>query len=122
MSRTIPRAYVTAAWNKNPVVAKEDAKKYCQELVKEGYLPLCPILAFDGIFSAEDTEAHKRFKEMSEDLLRRARFLVICGNKQNEEVKDDIAIARKSEASGIKVGSMPDLRCTFTIEKPPVLL
>ena len=52
MSRTIPRAYVTAAWNKNPVVAKEDAKKYCQELVKEGYLPLCPILAFDGIFSA----------------------------------------------------------------------
>ena len=54
MSRTIPRAYVTAAWNKNPVVAKEDARKYCQELVKEGYLPLCPILAFDGIFSAED--------------------------------------------------------------------
>lgn len=34
---------------------------------------------------------------MSEDLLRRARFLVICGNKQNEEVKDDIAIARKSK-------------------------
>ena len=97
MSRTIPRAYVTAAWNKNPVVAKEDARKYCQELVKEGYLPLCPILAFDGIFLAEDTEAHKRFKEMSEDLLRRARFLVICGNKQNEEVKDDIAIARKSK-------------------------
>ena len=28
MSRTIPRAYVTAAWNKNPVVAKEEAKKY----------------------------------------------------------------------------------------------
>ena len=36
MSRTIPRAYVTAAWNKNPVVAKEDAKKYCQELVRQG--------------------------------------------------------------------------------------
>lgn len=28
MSRTIPRAYVTAAWNKNPVVAKEEAKAY----------------------------------------------------------------------------------------------
>jgi hypothetical protein len=34
---------------------------------------------------------------MSEDLLRRARFLVICGNKQNEDVKDDIAIARKAK-------------------------
>ena len=95
MSRTIPRAYVNAAWNKNPVVSKEDAKKYCQELLKEGYLPFCQILAFDGIFSAKDTETHKRFKEMSEDFLRRARFLVIYENKQNEEVKNDIAIARK---------------------------
>jgi hypothetical protein len=97
MSRTIPRAYVTAAWNKNPVVAKEEAKKYCRELIKEGYLPLCPVLAFDGIFSTEDTDSHKLKKEMSEDLLRRARFLVICGNKQNDEVKDDIAIAKKAK-------------------------
>ena len=97
MSRTIPRAYVTAAWNKNPVVAKEEAKKYCSELIKEGYLPLCPILAFDGIFSSEDTDSHKRRKEMSEDLLRRARILVICGNKKNDEVKDDIAIAKKAK-------------------------
>ena len=97
MSRTIPRAYVTAAWNKNPVVAKEEAKKYCGELIKEGYLPLCPVLAFDGIFSTEDSDSHKRRTEMSEDLLRRARFLVICGNKQNDEVKDDIAIAKKAK-------------------------
>ncbi len=97
MSRTIPRAYVTAAWNKNPVAAKEEARRYCSELIKEGYLPLCPILAFDGIFSEEDTDAHKRRKEMSEDLLRRARFLVICGGKQNDEVKDDIAVAKKAK-------------------------
>ena len=97
MSRTIPRAYVTAAWNKNPVVAKEEAKKYCSELIREGYLPLCPVLAFDGIFSSEDMDAHKRRKEMAEDLLRRARFLVICGSKQNDEVKDDIAIAKKAK-------------------------
>lgn len=97
MSRTIPRAYVTPAWNKNPVVAKEETKKYCSELIKEGYLPLCPVLAFDGIFSTEDTDSHKLKKEMSEDLLRRARFLVICGNKQNDEVKDYIAIAKKAK-------------------------
>lgn len=97
MSRTIPRAYLTAAWNKNLVVAKEEAKKYCSELIKEVYLPLCPVLAFDGIFSTEDTDSQKLKKEMSEDLLRRARFLVICGNKQNDEVKDDIAIAKKAK-------------------------
>ena len=29
MSRTIPRAYVTAAWNKNRVDAEDQARKYC---------------------------------------------------------------------------------------------
>ena len=32
--------------------------------------------------------AHKRKREMSEDLLRGARFLVICGNKQNDQVSE----------------------------------
>lgn len=49
MSRTIPRAYVTAAWPKNRVDAEDLARKYCGELVKAGYLPLCPVLAFSGI-------------------------------------------------------------------------
>ena len=97
MSRTIPRAYVTAAWSKDRVDAENQARKYCRELVKAGYLPLCPVLAFDGVFLVEDQEAHKHYKEMSEDLLRRARFLVVCGNRQNEDVKDDIAIARKAK-------------------------
>ena len=97
MSRTIPRAYVSAAWNENPVVARDEAVKYCTALVKEGYLPLCPVLAFDGIFTADVEDAHKRRREKSEDLLRRSRFLVICGEARNEEGEDDIAIARKAK-------------------------
>ena len=54
MSRTIPRAYVTAAWPKNRVDAEDQARKYCGELVKAGYLPLCPVLAFSGIISEDD--------------------------------------------------------------------
>ena len=34
MSRTIPRAYVTAAWSSNPVEAADQARKYCRELAK----------------------------------------------------------------------------------------
>lgn len=37
MSRTIPRAYVTAAWSKNRVEAEDEARKYCAELVKAGW-------------------------------------------------------------------------------------
>ena len=96
MSRTIPRAYVTAAWSKNRVEAEDEARKYCAELVKAGYLPLCPVLAFSGIISDEDPDGDKKRREMSEDLLRRARFLVICGKRSNEDVKEDVSIAKRA--------------------------
>ena len=87
MSRTIPRAYVTAAWSKNRVDAEDQARKYCSELVKAGYLPLCPVLAFSGIISDEDPDGEKK----------RARFLVVCGKKINDDVREDISIARRSK-------------------------
>lgn len=97
MSRTIPRAYVTAAWSKNRVEAEDEARKYCAELVKAGYLPLCPVLAFSGIISDEDPDGDKKRREMSENLLRRARFLVICGKRSNEDVKEDVSIAKRAK-------------------------
>ena len=97
MSRTIPRAYVTAAWSKNPVEAVDQAKKYCSELVKAGYLPLCPVLAFNGIISEDDPDGEKKRREMSEDLLRRARFLVVCGKKMSDGVRADISLAKHSK-------------------------
>ncbi len=93
MSRTIPQAFVTAVWNKNRVIAEDQARKYCRELVKAGYLPLCPVLAFSGILE-EDPDGEKKRREMSEDLLRRARFLVVCGKKINDDVKADISLAK----------------------------
>ena len=45
MSRTLPRAYVTAAWSKNRFEAEEEARKYCQVLAENGYIPICPVLA-----------------------------------------------------------------------------
>ncbi len=97
MSRTIPRAYVTAAWSKNPVEAVDQAKKYCSELVKAGYLPLCPVLAFSGVIAEDDPDSEKKRREMSQDLLKRARFLVVCGKKINDEVREDISIAKLSK-------------------------
>ena len=97
MSRTIPRVYVTAAWSKNRVEAEDEARKYCAELVKAGYLPLCPVLAFSGIISNDDPDGDKKRREMSEDLLRRAIFLVICGKRSNEDVKEDVSIAKRAK-------------------------
>ena len=97
MSRTIPRVYVTANWSKNRVDAESEARKYCRELVNAGYLPLCPVLAFSGIISEKDPDGEKKRREMSEDLLKRARFLVVCGEELNDDVKEDISIAKRSK-------------------------
>ena len=40
-------------------------------------------------------EDHKSKADMSRDLLRRARVLVVCGRVVNEDVKNDIAIAAR---------------------------
>ena len=96
MSRTIPRAYVTAAWSNNCLEAQVQARRYCKILVDMGYCPICPVLAFNGIFDSDNPDAHKLMREMSEDLLKRSRFLVVCGNHADEEVQDDISIAKKA--------------------------
>ena len=88
---------VTAAWSKNRVDAEDQARKYCGELVKAGYLPLCPVLAFSGIISEDDPDGEKKRREMSEDLLKRARFLVVCGKKINDDVRADISVAKHSK-------------------------
>ena len=97
MSRTIPRAYVTAAWNKNGGYAREDAREYCRLLVNAGYMPICPILSFGGVFDEEDPDAAKKYREMCEDELKRARFLVICGGEINDDVREDISIAKRAK-------------------------
>ena len=83
MSRTIPRAYVTAAWPKNRVDAEDQARKYCGELVKAGYLPLCPVLAFSGIISEDDPDGEKKRR--------------VCGKKINDDVRADISVAKHSK-------------------------
>lgn len=55
------------------------------------------MLAFSGIISDEDPDGDKKRREMSEDLLRRARYLVICGKRSNEDVKEDVSIAKRAK-------------------------
>lgn len=97
MSRSIPIAYVTAVWDKNPAIAKMQATTYCRALAEEGYLPLCPVLIFDGIFREDNGDARRRKRELGKEILKRARFLVLCGSGMNDEMKDDISTARRSK-------------------------
>ena len=55
------------------------------------------MLAFSGIIAEDDPDREKKRREMSEDLLKRARFLVVCGKKINDDVKEEISIAKRSK-------------------------
>ena len=54
------------------------------------------ILSYSGVFDEDDPDACKKRREMAEDDLRRSRFIVVCGKKINDEVKEDISIAKKA--------------------------
>ena len=81
-----PWAYVTAAWSTDRSRAKRSAKRYCRKLYEAGYTPICPLLSLPEIIN---------YIDMSEDMLRRSRILVVCGTAVDETVLTDIAIANR---------------------------
>ncbi|MEE1256391.1 MAG: hypothetical protein UHN47_07760 [Lachnospiraceae bacterium] len=93
MSR--PLAYVTAAWSDDAIEAKDVAIKYCRDLYKEGYSPICPLLFQSDFLDDGDAQEHKDKLDMAEELLRRSRVVVACGPRMDEKVKSDIALAKR---------------------------
>ena len=90
-----PWAYVTAAWSTDRSRAKRFAKRYCRKLYEAGYTPICPLLSLPEIINVSTADEFKDYIDMSEDMLRRSRILVVCGTAVDETVLTDIAIANR---------------------------
>lgn len=90
-----PLAYITATWSKDEFESRELAAKYCRAVYEAGYSPICPCLFQNSFLLDELPQEHKDRLEMATELLRRSRILVVCGNGSNEEVKSDIATAKR---------------------------
>lgn len=90
-----PWAYVTAAWSKDKSRAKRAARRYCRMLYEAGYTPICPLLSLTAVLDVSAADECKDYMEMSEDLLRRSRLLVVCGTVVDEMVLVDIATAKR---------------------------
>jgi hypothetical protein len=93
MSR--PMAYITAAWSNEGFTATQDAERYCRRVYEAGYLPVCPGLLFNGFLNREVMQERGDGIAMAQDLLRRSRIVVLCGEKTDEQVKDDINLAKR---------------------------
>ncbi len=90
-----PWAYVTSAWSADKSKAKRSAKRYCRQLYEAGYTPICPLLSLPEIVDLKNADEYKDYLDISEDMLRRSRILVVCGTAVNETVLTDIAIANR---------------------------
>ena len=90
-----PLAYVTAAWRGDECEITEQAAKYCRIVYDAGYSPICPMLFLPLVLNDAVPEEHKSSIDMSRDLLRRSRVLVVCGHAVTESVKNDIAVAQR---------------------------
>jgi len=90
-----PLAYITAAWSGDKYKDTDQAARYCREVYEAGFSPICPALYMSMFTNSAIPEEHKSRKDMSRELLRRSRVLVVCGKYVNEETKSDIAIAAR---------------------------
>ncbi len=90
-----PMAYITAAWSGDTYDKTKLAAEYCRAVYEAGFSPVCPLLYLPLFLNDAVPEEHKNGVDMGRDMLRRARVLVVCGRKVDEDVKTDIAIAAR---------------------------
>ena len=90
-----PLAYITAAWNGNECENTETAARYCRQVYDAGYSPICPILLTARFLHDAVPQEHKDGLDIARDYLRRSRVLVVCGQRVDETVKNDIATAER---------------------------
>lgn len=90
-----PLAYLTAPWGGNDYENRNNAARYCREVYEAGYSPICPILFQTSFLHPEIPQEDKDRQDMAAELLRRSRILVVCGSAVTQEVKHDIALAKR---------------------------
>ncbi len=90
-----PLAYITAAWYGGDSENAEQATRYCRAVYEAGYAPICPVLYMPLFLNDPVPQEHKDGIDMSRDLLRRSRVLVVCGHTVTEAMKNDIAVAQR---------------------------
>ncbi len=90
-----PLAFITASWSDNAYEAKEEAAKYSRQIYDAGFSPICPKLIYNDFLKDSVPQEYKDKRDMALELLRRCRLVVVCGSETDEQVKTDIAMAKR---------------------------
>ena len=86
-------AYICA-----PTDESRNSKKlrdYSRELYDLGFLPICPTMMFSQFLISDVPEEREAAMEMSRDILRRCRVVVVCSNDITENMEKEILLAKR---------------------------
>ena len=89
-----PLAYIAGDFSSDELDAKAVAARYCRQVYEAGYSPICPILFQPYFLKPKKAQEYKDGRDMANELLRRSRILVVCGDAESDEVLADIALAK----------------------------
>lgn len=103
---TRPLAYISAPWGEDNLKNATDAASYCRQVYDAGYSPICPALFMPTFLKGDAPAEVKDRQEMSDELLKRCRILVVCGDTVNDEVKSNIALAKHCRIAYTTLGGI----------------
>ena len=90
-----PCAYISIPWGGNILEAVQMADDASRTAYEAGLTPRCPKLEFMRILNIDIPQELKDLKDMSHDILKRCTILVVCGKNMDEDVMEEIAIAKR---------------------------
>ncbi|WP_418632375.1 hypothetical protein [Ruthenibacterium lactatiformans] len=84
-------AYICAAQDAAPRLLR----RYCHKVYELGYVPICPRLSLPQYLSEDVPEEQRAMSQISQQLLRRCRMLVVCGGEITAAMACEIGTAEK---------------------------
>jgi hypothetical protein len=72
------------------------AKKYCQQLIREGYIPFAPHVMFTQLLDIDDTipKERERGLKIAIEVLSKCEKMIVFGDEISEGMKGEIEFAK----------------------------
>ncbi len=90
----------------------QNAMRYCEKAIEDGYIPLAPHVMYQGLFNDEIPEQRKTALDIGLRMLEKCGRMWVCGDRISEGMRGEMNLAKEK---GIPVEEKPE---SFFTERP----
>ena len=90
-----PFAYVCSPYADAPKANTIKAQQYSRRLYEMGYIPIAPHLLFPQFMNDNKPDERRDGLEMAQELLRRCRVVVMCGDEISDGMMAELGLAKR---------------------------